>query len=241
MLSPSTATFSATIPARSTATRTIQTTAPATRGRATLDGAVSGSTVSALKRRGGDERGSARAAALAIARPPSSRRPAGGPTRTGRWPRPRPARAARPSARRARAAAPCRRRRPGKSGGHVQPFAWAAKNRLTIRSSREWKLITATRPPGRRSLEHRRQRPLQRAELVVDGDSEGLEDPLRGGGRRRSGAARGSRTGSSRPARPSARRAAPRGARRRPWRSGGRSAPRRSGGRCPRARARVPR
>ena len=36
----------------------------------------------------------------------------------------------------------------GKSGGQVQPCASARKNRLTIRSSSEWKLITAIRPPG---------------------------------------------------------------------------------------------
>ena len=35
----------------------------------------------------------------------------------------------------------------GKSGGQVQPLAKAAKPVLTIRSSREWKVITASRPP----------------------------------------------------------------------------------------------
>ena len=37
----------------------------------------------------------------------------------------------------------------GRSGGHVQPRASAAKKRLTILSSSEWKLMTAIRPPGR--------------------------------------------------------------------------------------------
>src|SRR5262249_20107371 len=36
----------------------------------------------------------------------------------------------------------------GKSGGQVQPRSWSRTNCLTIRSSSEWKLITASRPPG---------------------------------------------------------------------------------------------
>ena len=36
----------------------------------------------------------------------------------------------------------------GKLGGQVQPFAAAAMAFFTILSSREWKVITASRPPG---------------------------------------------------------------------------------------------
>ena len=36
----------------------------------------------------------------------------------------------------------------GKLGGQVQPLAAAAMAFFTIRSSREWKVITASRPPG---------------------------------------------------------------------------------------------
>src|ERR671933_2816725 len=39
----------------------------------------------------------------------------------------------------------------GKSGGQTQPRSSRRRNRFTIRSSSEWKLITARRPPGRRS------------------------------------------------------------------------------------------
>lgn len=35
----------------------------------------------------------------------------------------------------------------GKLGGQVQPFAASAMPFFTIRSSREWKVITASRPP----------------------------------------------------------------------------------------------
>ena len=37
----------------------------------------------------------------------------------------------------------------GKSGGQVQPFASSRRKFFTIRSSSEWKEITASRPPGR--------------------------------------------------------------------------------------------
>ena len=66
----------------------------------------------------------------------------------------------------------------GKSGGQVQPFARSWRNRLTIRSSSEWNEITARRPPGRSICERGRERCLERAELVVDGDAESLEDAL---------------------------------------------------------------
>ena len=36
----------------------------------------------------------------------------------------------------------------GKSGGHSQPRSRSRMKRLTIRSSSEWKLITASLPPG---------------------------------------------------------------------------------------------
>src|SRR5207344_2893704 len=36
----------------------------------------------------------------------------------------------------------------GNSGGHVQPRACSRTNCFTIRSSSEWKLMTAMRPPG---------------------------------------------------------------------------------------------
>ena len=39
----------------------------------------------------------------------------------------------------------------GKSGGQTQPRARSARNRLTRRSSSEWKEIAASRPPGRSS------------------------------------------------------------------------------------------
>ena len=42
----------------------------------------------------------------------------------------------------------CRRRRPGKFGGQVQPFAASAIAFFTIRSSSEWNVMTASRPPG---------------------------------------------------------------------------------------------
>ena len=38
----------------------------------------------------------------------------------------------------------------GKDGGQSQPFAAAASSVLTMRSSSEWKEITASRPPGAR-------------------------------------------------------------------------------------------
>ena len=38
----------------------------------------------------------------------------------------------------------------GKLGGQVQPLARSCIVRLTMRSSREWKVMTASRPPGRR-------------------------------------------------------------------------------------------
>ena len=37
----------------------------------------------------------------------------------------------------------------GNSGGHVQPRARSRRKRFTIRSSSEWKLMTASLPPGR--------------------------------------------------------------------------------------------
>src|SRR5216684_28060 len=37
----------------------------------------------------------------------------------------------------------------GKSGGQSQPRSRSRMKRLTIRSSSEWQLITASRPPGR--------------------------------------------------------------------------------------------
>ena len=67
----------------------------------------------------------------------------------------------------------------GHSGGQVQPLASAAKNRLTIRSSSEWKLITAMRPPGG-SIETAAGSRLKGAELVVDGNAQRLEHPLGG-------------------------------------------------------------
>ncbi len=63
-------------------------------------------------------------------------------------------------------------------------------NCLTIRSSSEWKLITARRPPGRSISTAAGKRCLELAELVVDGDPQCLEDALGGmplaeaGGRR---------------------------------------------------------
>ena len=36
----------------------------------------------------------------------------------------------------------------GKFGGQVQPFAASAIAFFTIRSSREWNVMTASRPPG---------------------------------------------------------------------------------------------
>src|SRR5712691_1767115 len=50
----------------------------------------------------------------------------------------------------------------GKSGGHSQPRSRSRMKRLTIRSSREWKLITASRPPGR-SIEKADGRAVSRA------------------------------------------------------------------------------
>ena len=109
---------------------------------------------------------------------------------------------------------------------------------MTIRSSSEWKLITASRPPGRSISTRRRQRRLERAELVVDRDPQRLEDALggmpvaepRGRGDRRLDRV-------DELARPLERLLRAAGGRSR-GRSGGRSAPRRSGGRSARARAR---
>ena len=63
----------------------------------------------------------------------------------------------------------------GSSGGQMQPRASAAKNRFTIRSSSEWKLMTASAPARPEHLDRRRQRSLESAELVVHGDPERLE------------------------------------------------------------------
>ena len=60
----------------------------------------------------------------------------------------------------------------------MHPRAWAAKKRLTIRSSSEWKLMTAIRPPGR-SIESAAGSARSSAlELVVDRDPQRLEDAL---------------------------------------------------------------
>ena len=66
----------------------------------------------------------------------------------------------------------------GKSGGHVQPPSCLRRNCLTSRSSSEWNEMT--REPAARAehLERRRQRPLDRAELVVHLDPQCLEDAL---------------------------------------------------------------
>ena len=81
----------------------------------------------------------------------------------------------------------------GRSGGQMQPRARSARKRLTRRSSSEWKEIAASRPPSRSSVPGERQRRVELAELVVDGDADRLEGALGRDGRRRSAPARGSR------------------------------------------------
>ena len=51
------------------------------------------------------------------------------------------------------------------------------KAALTRRSSPEWNDRIATRPPGFRQAGRPSEQGIERAELVVDGDPERLEDP----------------------------------------------------------------
>ena len=67
----------------------------------------------------------------------------------------------------------------GSSGGQVQPFARSRRNRFTIRSSSEWKLMTAMPPAGPEHLERGGKTRLERLELVVHLDPQRLEHPLR--------------------------------------------------------------
>ena len=60
----------------------------------------------------------------------------------------------------------------------MQPRSCSRRNCLTIRSSSEWNAITASRPPGRSISSAAGSARLERAELVVDGDPERLEDAL---------------------------------------------------------------
>ena len=54
-----------------------------------------------------------------------------------------------------------------------------ARNCFTIRSSSEWKVTTASRPPGLQHALGRVERAHELAELVVDGDAQPLEDARR--------------------------------------------------------------
>ena len=66
----------------------------------------------------------------------------------------------------------------GKSGGQVQPRACFAKHCLTTRSSSEWKVITARRPPGRSRGDGLVHGLLHRRQLLVDRNADGLERAL---------------------------------------------------------------
>ena len=76
----------------------------------------------------------------------------------------------------------------GKSGGQVHGLAWAAKNSFTIRSSSEWKLMTARIPPdsSRVSASGRARRRLPSSSLTAmrrawNTRRAGLREPKRAG------------------------------------------------------------
>ena len=73
----------------------------------------------------------------------------------------------------------------------MQPRARSARKRLTRRSSSEWNEIAAEPAARAQHLPGRGQRAVERAELVVHGDADRLEDAL--GGMAAAEAARGGR------------------------------------------------
>ncbi len=66
----------------------------------------------------------------------------------------------------------------GSSGGQTQRPSRSEMKRLTSRSSPEWNVMTTSLPPGESRRSVRLQRPPEPAQLVVDADPHGLEDPL---------------------------------------------------------------
>ena len=80
----------------------------------------------------------------------------------------------------------------GRSGGQMHPWARAARNRFTRRSSREWNEIPANRPFPSQKLPGGRQGAIELAELVVDRDPQRPGRCAWPGGRRRSGRGPGS-------------------------------------------------
>ena len=129
----------------------------------------------------------------------------------------------------------------GKSGGQVQPCSCVRRNCLTMPVLERVERDHGEPAAGPQHLERRRQRALERAELVVDLDPQRLEDALRRMALAEPRRRRDRRLDRPRRGRRCARTAARCGAGRSRARSGARSAPRRSAGRCRRARARPPR
>ena len=66
----------------------------------------------------------------------------------------------------------------GMSGGQMQPRARSARKRLTRRSSSEWKEIAASRPSVAQDGPGGGQRAVERLQLLVHRDANGLEDAL---------------------------------------------------------------
>ena len=171
----------------------------------------------------------------------ASKRRAGAPSARAGWRRPRPGVGA--IARRLTSSASGSRPQAqiGRSGGQMQPCARATRKRLTRRSSSEWKEIAPSRPPIAQAPPGERERGVELAELVVDGDPQRLEDAL---GRMAAGEARRRRHGARDDVDERDRRVDRRasgGRARSRGRSGGRSAPRRGRGRSSRGDAARPR
>ena len=66
----------------------------------------------------------------------------------------------------------------GRSGGQMQPRARSARKRFTRRSSSEWKRDGGQAARRAQEVPGQRQRCVERAELVVHGDADRLEDAL---------------------------------------------------------------
>ena len=115
--------------------------------------------------------------------------PAGGHWRRAGWPRPRRESGRSPGGGAARPRARGRSRRPAARGGQMQPRARATRKRLTRPSSSEWKEIAGEAAARREQLPGERQRLVELAELVVDGDPQRLEASAWPDDRRRTGRA----------------------------------------------------
>ena len=118
-------------------------------------------------------------AAIYLLRPGLDRGPQARRRRRAGSPRPRPGPGGSGGAAIARSSGSWPQTQTGKSGGQVQPRSCSRRNCLTIRSSSEWKRDHGEAAARAQHLERRRQRRLERAELVVDRDAQRLEDALR--------------------------------------------------------------